>query len=198
MRNMTRWALAGALTLTMTTFAMPAAADVDAGTGEIEVFAGWLWPDADSGVDLDDLTYGLRLGYNVTEHFGIMGSLSYWQADDTILGGTFDIDVDGVFFDLSFEWIVNPDSRANFIVYGGPGYAAFNSDWHDKTGLLGGDFSVDDDVFTMHFGLSGRFQVTDIFYIRPDARVRWSDNDLRSDDSYDYEASIGFGWYLGR
>lgn len=198
MRNFTRWALAGALTLTMTVGATPALADVDAGTGEIEIYAGWLWPDEDSGTDLDDLTYGLRLGYNVTEHFGIMGSLGYWEGSDTVAAGAYKLDEDGLFFDLSFEWIVNPDSRSVFIFYGGPGYAGWNADYNDKTGGLFPDFSIDDDVFTLHAGITARFQVTDTFYIRPDARVRWSDNDLRSDDSYDWEATLGLGWYLGR
>jgi hypothetical protein len=197
MRSFTRWALAGALTLAMAAGATPAVADVDAGTGEIEIYAGWLWPDEESGTDLDDLTYGLRLGYNVTEHFGIVGTLGYWQAEDTVASGLFEQDTDGLFFDVSFEWIVNPDSEAVFIVYGGPGYAAFNADYRDKLGT-GLDFSVDDDVFTVHAGMTARFQVMENFFIRPDLRVRWSDSDLRSDDAYDWEATLGVGWYLGR
>jgi len=198
MRNTMRWALAGAVIFAASLAATNASADVKSGSGEIEVYAGWLWPDDDPGIDTDDLTYGIRLGYNVTEHFGITGSLGYWEANDSVaLLGYNRLEADGLFFDLSFEWIINPDSRAAFLLFGGPGYASFNGDLVDKTGVLS-TASFDDDVFTAHAGVALRAQVTDRFYLRPDVRVRWNDSDLHSDDAYDWEASLGFGWYLGR
>jgi hypothetical protein len=103
--------------------------------------------------------------------------------------------LDAFLADLSFEWLVNPDDRAVFQVYGGPGYGWVNFD--PPTGK-----DDDDNVLTLHFGVGAKISITDEFYIRPDARIRWFDADEDPaggpDDSHtDLEATIGFGWYLG-
>jgi hypothetical protein len=194
---MTTWALASATVLALTLGAAPASADVDGGTGDFEVYAGWLWPDEPSGVDLDDATYGIRLGYNVTEHFGILGSLGYWDASDAVTGGI--VNENAWFFDVSFEWIVNPDSNTVFVLYGGPGLVSYDASFDTKTVGLS-DWAWNSDDLTFHAGVTGRLGNGGRWYVRPDLRVRWIDNDnpLRSGSAqYDYEATVALGWYLG-
>lgn len=191
-------ALAGAAVLALGLGATPAVADVDGGTGDFEVYAGWLWPDEPSGVDLDDATYGIRLGYNVTEHFGILGSLGYWDSSDAVTGGV--VDERAWFFDVSFEWIVNPDSNSVFVVYGGPGFASWDASF-DAKAVGFADASWDGDDLTAHVGFTGRLGNGGRWYVRPDVRVRWLDtgNDVfdDTDDQFMWEATVALGWYLG-
>jgi len=65
-----------------------------------------------------------------------------------------------------------------------------------------------EDVLTAHAGLGYQWQITDQFFIRPEARVRryfGDESDLGDDEEIldvayeatDYEASLVFGWRFG-
>ena len=106
-----------------------------------------------------------------------------------------DTNIESIFTDLTFEWLVNPDDRAVFELFGGPGFS-----WTSINPPVGKN--DDDDVFTLHFGVGAKISATNNFYIRPDARVRWFADDENSagssDDGHiDWEVTLGFGWYLG-
>lgn len=214
MKRLSGWTIA--LALAFAASLAPARAEIVGGSGEIEVFGGWYWPDDDS-TSLDDLTYGIRGGINFTPAFGMMLGLGYTEADDSavvvgvlpgpVLYGPGRVDTEQWHADLSLVWNVNPDSNAIFQILGGIGYAE-----RDVTFKVAGvkPFSTqNNESFTAHFGLAGRFQVTDTFYIRPEARLRWFDQDplevkdglggkTKDQDRLDYEATIAFGWALGQ
>jgi hypothetical protein len=181
------------LAVMLAAFPRTAEAAIADDSGEVEVFVGWLWPDEEDNSDddeLDDVTGGVRLGYNWTPRFGIQGSVQGWQAD----GGSSDADLEAWFIDLAAVWNVNPDNRATVIIYGGPGWSTW--DLEDE------DSRLDDDHFTVHVGVGCRAQVTPRFYVRPNAQAHWIkvDNDKDDDDDEDnltWELTVGFGWVLG-
>ena len=150
---------------------------------------GWYSPDEDvPGQDLDDLTWGLRGGFDFTKHFRMqLGAQNFSTDYDTVPG---QVDIDQWMLDLSMGWNVNPDSKAVFTVYGGPGWASTDVDFPVLK-------DTSDSSLTAHVGLGLRVQIANRFYIRPDARWRWIDGDDKSDDRNDWEATLGFGWTLG-
>ena len=75
MSSVIRRSSTGAMVLALALAAGTASAEVYDGTGEVEIYAGWLWPDDEAGESLSDLTYGFRAGYNPLPHFGISGTL---------------------------------------------------------------------------------------------------------------------------
>jgi OOP family OmpA-OmpF porin len=197
MLRILRIGASASLALLVLFLAAPGArAEVSAKTGDIEIFTGWYWPEGGSGSDPSDaVTYGIRGGYNFTSHFGMQGSVQGINTDLDNPTPLADTDIESVFTDLSFEWLVNPDDRAVFEVFGGPGYS-----WTSIDPPVGK--TDDDNVFTMHFGIGAKITAANNFYIRPDARVRWFSDDENgagtSDDGHtDWEISLGIGWYLG-
>ena len=200
MSRFTRWAASVALALSAVLVAAPAArAEVSADSGNVEVFVGWLWPEDVDGPDVDDdWTYGIRGGYNFTKHFGLEVGVQGFNSDIDMPAPFNDFDADGIFADLTFVWMVNPDDRAVFQVFGGPGFGWWSYD--DNVSATKDD---DDDTWTAHFGVGGKISCTKRFYLRPEARVRWFDDDedpsgADGDGHTDLETSIGFGWYLGQ
>ena len=182
---------ASALALAALAFAWSPAAQaaITEKTGNLEVFVGWYTPEDDiPDESLDDVTYGMRGGFNFTKHFMLQFGAQMFSTDYSTPAG--DVDVDQWMFDTSFGWYVNPDSRAVFLVYGGPGWS--NTDM---------DFPVvkdeSDSSLSAHVGIGGVISFGHRFYLRPDARYRWIDGDDNSDSRGDWEATLGFGWALG-
>lgn len=188
MKQISRWAAGAALAVTAM-FAPAAQAAITEDTGNIEIFAGWYAPEEDiPGENLDDLTYGLRGGYNFTSHFMLQFGLQRFDTDYRVVGGT--VDIDQWMFDVSFGWMVNPEDRGVFMLYGGPGWANTDIDVP-----VGKDF--DDSSLSLHLGVAGLLEITPRFYMRPDGRYRWIDGDSNNDDRGDWEVTLGFGWALG-
>lgn len=183
-----RAAILAVLVLAAGLVAGTAMAETHAGTGNAEVYVGWYWPDDDDPLSLDDFTYGVRLGATIRDRFGLSATVGRYEADDAT--SAVSVDVEQTLLDVSFEWLVTPDSRAVFVVYGGPGYAWADSD----TVTVAGKTTIDDSFFTAHVGLGARISLGDRFYIRPDARVRWLDT---TDEPIDWEATFALGWYIG-
>jgi hypothetical protein len=203
MRALSRWIIPAGLALAAAAVAPAASAAVADNTGEIELHAGWYFPDENIDESHDELVYGVRFGYNLAEHFGMQLDLSHFETDFDVPAPGFpglpagDYDYDQFMADLSFEWQINPDDRAVFQVYGGPGYA-----WTDVDGP--GSFKADgDDFWSLHAGAGVQIGITDRFYVRPDVRARWFDTDgddnnaFRDDTSVDWQGTVAIGWYLG-
>ena len=183
--------LASALALAaLALAAAPAArAAVTADTGNIEVFVGWYSPEEDvAGENLDDATYGMRGGFNFTRHFMMQIGAQMFSTDYPTIAG--DVEIDQWMADVSFGWYANPDSRAVFLVYGGPGWSSTDMDFP----VLKDD---SDSSLSAHVGIAGVIGIGNRFYLRPDARYRWIDGDDGGDDRGDWEATLGFGWTLG-
>lgn len=203
MTRMTRFL--SVLAIAAATMTATAQAETTAKTGNVEIFAGWYWPENESTVadPSDDWTYGLRLGYNFTNRFGLQFGVQGLNTDYNLtapLSGS--ADIDALMTDLSLIWHANPDDRAVFHVFGGPGYS-----WStiEAPSILDPKFEDDDDVFTMHLGIGVNIYATKNFYIRPDVAGRWffedEDNALGpgtdGDSHTDWQFTLGLGWEWG-
>lgn len=209
MRALSRWLLPGVMAVAAAAWAPATLAAVSADTAEIELHAGWYFPDEQGNESLDDLVYGVRFGYNFVERFGMQLDISHFDTEDEFrfdpdgTGGVAPFNAhfeyDQLMADISLEWQVNPDDMAVFQLYGGPGYV-----WSDSQ-ISGPGFKGDGDfnTWSLHAGVGVQIGITDRFYIRPDARGRWFDADDDSSfdedeqDQIDWEASVAIGWYLG-
>jgi hypothetical protein len=179
--------------------------------GSFGISAGLYQPD-DNDLDRTEV-YGLRGGYRFRPSFGFEAALSKVDLADALsldevsgpgLGFDADFKVDLYNLDLSLQWFPN---GSNFVVFGGPGVARL--DTRIRVTAFGQTFSESDtsNIFTAHLGLAYQWQITDRFFVRPEARVRrYFDDDasLSQDDSLavsykatDYEASLIFGWRFG-
>lgn len=188
MKRISHWVAAASLAVAAT-LAPAAHAVVTEDTGNIEVFVGWYVPEEDvTGESLDDLTWGIRGGYNFTSHFMMQFGGQVFTTDYETIAG--DVDIDQLMFDASFGWLANPEDRGVFVLYGGPGWV--DTEMDPPVGK-----SVSDSSLSAHVGIGGIIQVKNRFYMRPDARYRWIDGDDSDDDRGDWEVTLGFGWALG-
>ena len=153
--------------------ALPAGAQVQAGSGEFEVYGGWYIP---ASVD-NDVTLGLRFGRNWTKSFNLQTTIGYLDTTEEIAGVEYDIQV--TFLDLSAGWNANPDGKAVFVLFGGAGWA-----WVDTND------PYNDNSVTLNGGVALKYLATKKFYVRPDVRMRW----IEQSGDVDWEASIGLGW----
>ncbi|MEM7587540.1 MAG: porin family protein [Acidobacteriota bacterium] len=175
---------------------------VAAGQSHFEIFAGQYFADSSIG---DEPVVGLRGGYRFNDRFGLEASLSRAEVIDPI-ASVFGADGDGVFFDVSARWYLTPEKRAQWVLYGGPGYASLESGRQFRFDFLGprdpDDPVLSTDSVSLHVGIGVEIAVGRRTYLRPDVKARWlegySSNDgfLRSD--FEYEATVGFGWKFGK
>ena len=184
--------------------AAPAMAQVEAGSHEGHVYAGQLFGDdlTDTAISGqtpeldDDLTYGVRYGYNFSQPWGIELSLGYNPNSVTGLAGG-DIDIDLTTIDVNAVWHFNPQSRFVPYVTAGAGYASADLDRPIQGTVNGQPVSIDDDSgFTLNAGGGVKYFATDRFMIRLDARYRYMDKIVDNfDDSLGgVETTLGVGW----
>ncbi len=115
--------------------AVPAMAQVTAGSQEVSAYVGEAFGDDVGELKIngrtpeldDDLTYGLRYGYNFTDAWGL--ELSLGQTNTSVTGlPTRDIDLDLTTFDVDAVYHFNPSSRFVPYVLAGIGYASADLD----------------------------------------------------------------------
>lgn len=147
--------------------------------GSFELYLGSYFPDGEQ-VD-EDVTYGIRAGYRFLDRFGLQGTLGRYETEIDFL------DLETTFADLSLVWFMNPHRRAEFLIYGGPGWAFLEA---------GANLSeVSDDSLTAHLGLGVDIGLGGRFFLRPDLRARWFE---QGDNEIDIEASLAVGLKVGR
>lgn len=183
---------------------VPALADIRAGTNELHGYVGMLWGDDLTDTALgdrrpkldDDVTFGIRWGYNFSNNWGIESSLGYSPNSATRLAGR-DIDLDLTMFDLNAMYHFSSSSRVVPYLTGGAGYAWASLD-RPIEGMVGEQpVSIrDDNSYTLNAGGGLKYFATDQLVIRLDARYRYFDKLLKSyDDSLNtVEATLGIGW----
>jgi outer membrane beta-barrel protein len=184
--------------------AAPASAQMQEGTQEVDVYGGELFGDKLTDREIsgttpeldDDITYGLRYGYNFTNSLGIEVSLGNTASSATKLAGQ-DIDLDLTTFDLDAVWNFDTNSKFAPYVLAGAGYAKANLD-RPITGTVNGQpVSLDDDEgFTLNAGVGAKYFVTDNVLLRLEARYRYVDTALDNlDESLNtVETTLGVGW----
>ncbi len=159
----------------------------------VEAFLGYYDPDS---VDDNGQNYGGRIGYRPSDKFGMLLSVGVLDLEDDLL----DIDNDDVQYglllaDFSFQWY---PTGSGFYLFGGPGYADVELEI-DVPGS-NNDIRESDSNYTVHGGLGYRWDIGEGFFIRPEVRARWfEDQEFEGDqiDSYDgldTEYSVGLGW----
>ena len=185
--------------------AAPAMAEVRAGSQEVQVYVGEAFGDdltdrRISGrrpeVD-DDVTFGLRYGYNFSDAWGLELSLGQTNTSVRSLAGS-DIDLDLTTFDVDAIYQFN--SRSSFVPYvlAGVGYVGADLDRPIAGTVTGvGPVRIDDDNgFTLNAGAGAKVFLTDVVSLRLDLRYRYLDKVIdRFDDSLNtFETTFGVGF----
>jgi outer membrane beta-barrel protein len=161
--------------------AVPAVAQVTAGSQEVHVYVGATFGDelSDRRIDGrkpeldDDVTYGLRYGYNFTDAWGLEVSIGRTESSVTRLSGR-DVDMDITMVDVNAIYHFNPGGSFVPYVLAGVGYASADLD-RAITGTVNGIGPVrigDDDGFTANAGIGAKYFITDKVSLRLDARYR--------------------------
>src|SRR5689334_10180208 len=198
--KVTGLAAAGALLLN----ALPASAQVQAGSQEVEAYAGALFGDDLTDVRIsgqqpkldDDVTFGLRYGYNFTDAWGLEGSVGY--SPNTVkglAGGDVDLNLTTLDFDGVYHF--NLGQRIEPYVLAGVGYAFADLD-RDLLGTVNAQpvRIRDDDGFTLNAGIGAKFFATDHLLFRLEGRYRYLDKVV---DRFDHslntvETTLGVGY----
>jgi len=185
-------------------FTAPTYAQERAGKQELSVYGGELFGDeitdrAISGAKPkldDDVTYGIRYAYNLTNAFGLEASLGETQTSVTKLAGP-DVDLDLTTLDLDAVYHFDTGTRLVPYVLAGVGYAQANLDHPIAATVNGQPVTIDDDEsFTANAGAGLAFQATDNVAVRLEARYRYLDKVVdRFDDSLNsVETTLGVAW----
>ena len=185
--------------------AVPAVAQVTEGSQEIHVYVGEAFGDAltdrrISGhrpeVD-DDVTFGVRYGYNFTDAWGLDLSLGRNNTSVTKLAGH-EIDFDLTTFDI--DGIYHLNSSESFVPYVLAGIGYVNGDLDRPiVGTAPGVGAVridDDNGFTLNAGVGAKWFVSDVVSLRLDLRYRYLEKVIdRFDDSLNtFETTLGVGF----
>jgi outer membrane beta-barrel protein len=201
------WKLAGLSAIAaLAIHAAPASAQVQEGTQEVNVYGGELFGDRLTDREIsaarpeldDDVTYGLRYAYNLTNSFGLEVSLGNTASSATKLAGR-DIDLDLTTLDFDAVWNIDTGSKLVPYVLGGVGYAKADLDAPITGTVNGQPVSLDDDgSFTVNAGVGARYFVTDNVSLRLEARYRYVDAVLDDlDDSLNtFETTLGVSWHF--
>jgi outer membrane beta-barrel protein len=201
----TKWKLVGLVTLGATALLnAPVNAQVEGGSNEVHVYGGELFGDdltdrAISGqtpeLD-DDVTYGIRYTYNLTDAWGLELSLGETPTSAiNVAGGDTDLDLSTL--DIDAVWNFSPGKRLVPYVVAGAGYARANLDDPILGTVNGQPVRIDDDSgFTLNAGVGAKYFVNDRFLVRLEARYRYLDGVLDEfDDSLNtVETTLGVGW----
>jgi outer membrane beta-barrel protein len=175
-----------------------------AGQQEVDVYAGELFGDdlTDRQVSGqtpkldDDVTFGVRYGYSISDALGIEVSAGRTPTSVTQLAGG-DIDLDLTTIDVDAVWSFNSGTRFYPYVLAGVGYASADLD-RSIVGTVGAQPVTikDDQGFTLNAGLGAKYFITDNFLIRAEARYRYLDKVLdHFDDSLNtVETTLGVGY----
>jgi OOP family OmpA-OmpF porin len=185
--------------------AVPAMAQVTEGSQEVSAYAGEVFGDDLTDRSIagrtpevdDDVTYGLRYGYNFSDAWGLELSLGRTNTSVTGLPGR-DPDLDLTTFDVDAVYHFNSSGRFVPYVLAGLGYASADLDW-PITGTVSGIGPVridDDNGFTANAGVGAKYFLTDNVSLRLDARYRYLDKVVdRFDDSLNtFETTFGVGF----
>ena len=184
--------------------AAPAAAQVQAGSQEVHAYGGEFFGDDLTSTKVsgrtpkldDDVTYGIRYGYNFTNAWGIELSLGQSAtAVKKLVGGNLDLDLTTV--DVDAVWHFDTGSQWVPYVVAGVGYASADLDRPILGTVNGRAVAIDDDKgFTFNAGVGTKYFVTDSFLVRLEARYRYLDGVVdRFDDSLNtFETTLGVGW----
>lgn len=141
-------------------------AEIKAGSFEVSPFVGYNVFENDQNLD-DDLSFGGRLGYNFTKHFGVeaVGEYINTDVDDKSITGAKEgqyrsptDDVDLTFYHLDAVYHFMPEGRFNPFVLAGVGGAHYSPDISDS------------DMGVINVGVGAKYWIKDNIALRVDVR----------------------------
>lgn len=179
---------------------------VPASAGTFELFGGYF--ASDDVLIEEGSALGLRGGLLLKGPWSAEVSLSRLEGNaDRELGiwlgpdggtGVGNLDADQTQFTFEFSF-ARKLGKSGWSILGGPGWSYVENDYTQSYSEVSAvRYRFTRDLFSLHAGVTGRFRLSDHTYLRPDLRIRWSDDvDLRfagDSDNFDTEASIAVGW----
>lgn len=179
---------------------------IPASAGTFELFGGY--HGSDNFLVKEGSALGLRGGLALAGPWSAELSLSRVEGNASQEAGlqfrpeagtsVFTLRSDQTLVNLELSF-VRKLGETGWAVLGGPGWGfAENHLTRSFSGDSSVRFKARSDNFSLHAGVTGRFRLSDHAYLRPDLRIRWSDDvDLRFEgdaNNFDTEASIGIGW----
>ena len=182
----------------------PATAQIKQGSSEVHVYGGELFGDelVDRNVSGkrpqldDDVTFGLRYGYNFAKALGLEVSVGYSPNQVTKLA-TSDIGLNVLTADVDGVWNITPELKVVAYLLGGGGYGHASIDRPIKGTVGGRNVTINDNHgFTANAGVGARIFVTDSLMVRVEGRYRYMDKVVdKFDNSLNtVEATAGIGW----
>jgi outer membrane beta-barrel protein len=185
--------------------ASPVTAQVTESSQEVHVYVGEAFGDeltdrmvSGRSPELDDdVTFGVRYGYNFTDAWGLELALGRTNTSVTKLAGR-DIDFDLTTFDVDGIYHFNSSESLVPYVLAGIGYVDGDLD-RPIIGTAPGVGLVrinDDNAFTFNAGVGAKWFVSDLVSLRLDLRYRYLDKVVdRLDDSLNtFETTVGIGF----
>lgn len=177
--------------LMLSIFLLPLTAHSETREGSIEIspFAGYNFFEKKQNLD-NSPVYGGRLGYNITNHFGIEGVGEFIKSnvDDKSLTqtkeGQFAAPVDGVkltMYHLDVLYNFMPESNFNPFVVAGYGAAHYSPKINNKN------------MSVVNFGVGAKYWVADNIALRLDLR----DNMVFDEKINNLEATLGIVFAFG-
>jgi outer membrane beta-barrel protein len=183
-------------------YGTPATAQEHAAIQSTEVYGGELF-----GADLtttqvsgrtprldDNVTYGARYTYNVTDMWGLQLSGGY---DPTRASGVISRNLRLTTGDLDVVWNITPQGRTVAYAVAGAGYASA----HLESPIVGQVnslpvFITDSSGFTVNAGIGAKYYMTNNLFLDLDARYRYLNRLVnRSNQELDTaETTLGLGW----
>lgn len=158
----------------------------------VEIFAGHFNPHA---VADEARQHGYRLGYRLSDEFGLACSLGEVDLEKRLSGGDPELHYSVHLTDFSFQW--HPGGKGYYL-FAGPGHA----DVDVEIGLPGpdNDLTLSSSLLTVNAGLGYRRDFGEHLLLRFEGLARWFERDGgRSHkwgryDGPDIEYSLGLGW----
>jgi outer membrane beta-barrel protein len=144
----------------------------------------------------DNITFGARYSYNVTDFWGIQLSAGYTPTRvSRVVSGDSDLGLTTI--DLDAVWNITPEFPIVTYALAGAGYgwAQLNSPIVGQ--VHGGPVSIhDSNDFTLNAGLGAKYYVTNNLFVDLEARYRYLNRLLNTSGQSlnTVETTLGFGW----
>lgn len=168
-------------------------AEIDEDSYSVELYAGYYTPGPD--ILDDDVSFGLRANFNPLKNFGITTQLGYFTTDSKAQMGlnAGEIDYRTYLLDVSFNGYLAADSPAVVVLYGGFGGSFSDTEFQS---IIPPDTlrKFSQDSFTGNAGVGLLIDISESFFLRPDAKLRYIGN--RVEDEWDAEYTLSIGWKM--
>lgn len=172
-------------------FLLPCAAqaEIKAGSFELNPYAGYNFFDNQHNLE-DRPVYGGRLGYNITNHFGIEGAVDFsdtgvddknavWDDEGKFTSPINDVDITSYSLDLLYHFM--PESNFNPFIAAGYGANHYSPEINSS------------DMAVLNYGVGAKYWVAEHVALRADVR----DNMIIDEHIHNISATAGIVFAFG-